>query len=99
MRLFVSGATATIRRYSGSPYLGALVVPAAGNRLDPVLAAGTPWAADNAAFIGFDPGAFCAMLGRIANKPGCQFVPCPDAVGDAHQTAHLFRTWHPVLRV
>ncbi|WP_088255927.1 hypothetical protein [Fimbriiglobus ruber] len=97
MRLFVSGATATLRRHPGSPYLGALVVPAAGNRLDPVLAAGLPRAADNAAFTGFDPAAFCAMLGRIAGKPGCQFVACPDTVGDAHQTTHLFRTWYPVL--
>jgi hypothetical protein len=97
MRLLVSGATATLRRHPGSPYLGALVVPGAGNRLDPVLAAGQPWAADNAAFTGFDPAAFCAMLGRVAGKPGCRFVACPDVVGDAAPTAALFRVWSPVV--
>ena len=97
MRLFVSGATATLRRYPGSPYLGTLIVPGARNRLDPVLSAGLPWAADNAAFTGFDPGTFCAMLGRLAEKPGCRFVACPDHVGDAIRTAELFRTWHPVV--
>jgi hypothetical protein len=97
MRLFVSGATATLRRHPNSPYLGALVVPGAGNRLDSVLAAGLPWAADNAAFTGFEPAAFCAMLGRIAGKSGCQFVACPDSVGDAGKTAHLFRNWGPIV--
>lgn len=99
MRLLVSGATATLRRHPDSPYLGTLVVPAARNRLDPVLASGLPWAADNAAFTGFDPAAFCRMLRRIAHRPGCRFVALPDVVGDAASTFALFAAWEPVVRV
>jgi hypothetical protein len=98
MRLFVSGATTTLRRHSDSPYLGTLVVPAAGNRVAPLGTAGQPWAADNAAFTGFDPGRFCHMLGRIAGHPGCRFVACPDVVGDAAGTLTLFAVWGPVIR-
>ncbi len=98
MRLFVSGATATLRRHLGSPYLGALVVPGAGNRVDPLLTAGVPWAADNAAFTGFDAARFCRMLGRIAGHPGCRFVACPDVVGDAAATLRRFAVWSPVIR-
>ena len=62
MRLFVSGATDTLRRYRDSAHLGILLVPGAGNSLPSVLATGLPWAADNAAFSGFDPAAFCAFI-------------------------------------
>jgi hypothetical protein len=86
MRLFVSGASACLRRYPDCPYLGVLVVPAAGNRVDARPAPGMPWAADNAAFSGFDPAAFCRMVGRVAGHPGCRFVACPDVVGDAAAT-------------
>lgn len=98
MRLFVSGATATLRRHPDSPYLGTLVVPAAGNRTDRLAAAGLPWAADNAAFTGFDPVAFCRMLGRIAGLPECRFVACPDVFGDAATTLARFAVWAPVIR-
>ncbi len=98
MRLFVSGATTTLRRHSDSPYLGTLVVPNAGNRVAPLGTAGKPWAADNAAFIGFDPARFCHMLGRIAGHPECRFVACPDVVGDAVATLAQFAVWGPVIR-
>lgn len=98
MRLLVSGATATLRRYPDSPYLGALIVPAAGNRLAPVIGAGLPWAADNAAFTGFDPAAFCGMLARLSGRPGCLFVACPDVVGRAAETLALFGVWEPIIR-
>jgi hypothetical protein len=98
MRLLVSGATDTLRRYGDSPHLGMLLVPKAGNSLRAVLDADMPWAADNAAFTGFDAAAFCAMLGRIAGRPRCLFVACPDVVGDAAATLRQFGVWQPVLQ-
>lgn len=97
MRLLVSGATTTVAGHASSPYLGHLIVPKAGNRMRSILATGLPWAADNAAFTRFDAAAFCAMLGRIAGKPGCRFVACPDVVGDARATLDRFEVWQPVL--
>jgi hypothetical protein len=63
-----------------------------------VLATGFPWAADNGAFTGFDAAAFASLLGRVAGKPGCLFVACPDVVGDARATLALFDIWQPVLK-
>lgn len=97
MRLLVSGATDTVRRHRASPHLGILLVPGAGNRIASVLATGLPWAADNAAFAGFDAAAFCALIARIAGHPGCLFVACPDVVADARATLDLFARWQPVL--
>src|SRR5882757_6297889 len=74
MRLFVSGATATLRRHLDVNRLGVLLVPGAGNGPKLALSLGLPWAADNAAF--------CALLARISGHPGCRFVACPDVVGD-----------------
>jgi transposase-like protein len=97
MRLLVSGATDTLRRYQDSPHLGVLLVPKAGNSLRSVLDMELPWAADNAAFTGFDAAAFCGMLGRLAGYPRCLFVACPDVVGDAAATLRLFSVWQPIL--
>jgi hypothetical protein len=97
MRLLVSGATTTIRRYQDSPHLGVLLVPGAGNSISSVLATGLPWTADNAAFSGFDPAAFCSLIGRAAGRSGCLFVACPDVVGDAAAKLRLFARWQPVL--
>jgi hypothetical protein len=98
MRLLVSGATATLRRHMHPDRLGSLLVPGAGNRAGAALELGLPWAADNAAFTGFDAGAFCGLLGRIAGRPGCRFVACPDIVGDAAATLARFTVWEPVIR-
>jgi hypothetical protein len=81
--LLVSGATATLRQHLDSPFLGHLLVPAAGNSMRETLATGLPWACDNGAFVGFDAPAFATLLGRIAGKPGCLFVACPDVVAGA----------------
>jgi Helix-turn-helix domain of transposase family ISL3 len=99
MLLLVSGATATLRRHLGSPFLGHLLVPGAGNSMRDLHATGFPWAVDNAAFSGFDPAAFAALLGRIAGQPGCRFVACPDVVGDARATLEQFQVWQPLLRL
>jgi hypothetical protein len=94
--LLVSGATRTLARLD-SPHLGHLLTPDNGNSVDSLLKTGLPIACDNSAFSGFDPARFCTMLGRIAGKPGCRFVACPDVVGDAAATARLFAVWQPVL--
>jgi transposase-like protein len=98
VRLLISGATATLRNYPASAYLGHLLVPGAGNSMRDILSTGFPWAADNAAFSGFDPGAFAGLLGRIAGQPGCLFVACPDVVCDARATLQQFDIWQPILR-
>jgi len=98
MRLLVSGATSALRRHHHPDHLGVLVVPGAGNSISRTIATGLPWAADNAAFSGFDAGLFCSLLGRIAGRPGCAFVACPDKVGDAKATLQLFATWQPILK-
>jgi hypothetical protein len=97
VRLLVSGASATLRRHLPSPFLGHLLVPAVGNSMREILAGGLPWAAGNAAFTGFAAAAFAALVGRIVGKPGCLFVACPDAVGDARATLEQFEVWQPVL--
>jgi hypothetical protein len=98
MRLFVSGATATIRRHLDRDRLGLLLVPDAGNSPQVALSLGLPWAADNAAFSGFRPNAFCGLLARISGHPDCRFVACPDVVGNAAETLRLFQIWSPILR-
>ncbi len=98
MLLLVSGATSTIKPILADPHLGLLVTPRSGNSVDWIVSTCKPWAADNDAFKKFDPPAFCRMLSKIAGKPGCLFVACPDVVGDARLTADQFYTWHPVLK-
>jgi hypothetical protein len=88
--LLVSGATKTVRHYSGSPYLGHLLTPANGNRVESLLATGLPWAADNGAFSGFNEQRFLRMLDRIEGRAGCLFVAAPDVVADAEATLGLF---------
>jgi hypothetical protein len=91
--LLVSGATKTVRRYSGSPYLGHLLTPSNGNRVESLLETGLPWAADNAAFSGFDEGRFLRMLDWIEGRAGCLFAAAPDVVADAEATLRLFGGW------
>jgi hypothetical protein len=90
--ILVSGATATLREYSGSGHFGQLIVPRSGN-----VPAGLPWACDNDAFSGFDATTFRKMLARVQGKPGCLFVACPDVVCDPAGTLVLFREWSPEI--
>jgi hypothetical protein len=65
MRVFVSGATKTIRALVASPaygslaraHLGHLLTPANGNRIESLLETGLPIAIDNGAFAQFQAGA------------------------------------------
>lgn len=98
MLLLVSGATKTVARLAGDPHLGVLLTPTAGNRVDFALDQGLPWAADNAAFSGFNEKKFKKMLNRIAGKPGCLWVAAPDVVADAAATLDLFERWEPIIR-
>jgi hypothetical protein len=97
MLVLVSGATATHRRYAGTPYFGHLVTPSGGHRMAPIIEGGRPWAADNDFFWKPDPIAFRSMLGRLAGLPGCRFVACPDSVGDASRTLEMFEEWEPEI--
>lgn len=72
-----------------TPHLGVLSSPRRWYRdVD-----GWPWAADNDAFNGFDPGRFVTMLDGIRELPRPLFVACPDYVGNAAATAVLFWQW------
>lgn len=96
--MLVSGATAT-RRQMTSERIGCLIVPASGNNPFPR----QMWAADNGAFVGFDPEAFLAMLERLRGLQDyayrrCLFVAAPDVVGDAAKTLEKFQRWAIVIR-
>jgi hypothetical protein len=92
--LLVSGSTATVRRIAPRwpGILGQLLTPSNRNRAS-VLNTGLPWGADNGAFSGFDADAFRRFLGRVAGRPRCLWVVCPDRVGDARETLRLFAEW------
>lgn len=96
MHVLVSGATKTVyrllKRHSN---LGVLITPDAWQTLPPV---GTVWAADNAAFSGFDDATYRRMLARLEERPDCAWVTAPDVVGDAAATMALWREWAPLLR-
>ena len=95
MILFVSGATATSRRFKS---VGELIVPDAGNDPDVLKLIPGRWAMDNGAFIEFKADRFVAMLQRFHKRPGCRFVAAPDAVGDSHQTALNWPFWSKLIR-
>ena len=92
MLLLVSGATKTVNKYAYHKNLGCLLTPDTGNKVPTNL----PWAADNAAFTGFNEERFMKMLNRIkGTKP--LFVSCPDVVADYSKTNELFKQWEPII--
>lgn len=95
MRLLVSGATVDVAK-ADPRRIGVLFQPFDHN--DPAGASGRVWAADNAAFSGFDAGAFVEMLGRLRGMPRCKFVAAPDVVADPSATGRLFDLWEPMIR-
>lgn len=95
MIVFVSGATATHRRYSHTGHFGHLLTPSGKHAMGPIVASQLPWACDNDFFWKPDPVAYRRLLAKVAGRPGCRFVPCPDAVGDARETLERFRLWRP----
>lgn len=95
--MLVSGATKTMRRMLPHPNLGVLLTPDVAYKSHLDLIKGVPWAADNSAFMNFDPASYCTFLGKIARLPGCLFVAVPDVVTDAPTTLTRFDRWQPVL--
>lgn len=93
MMLLVSGATKTVKRFSGSPHIGQLATPRDRNAIHSLT-----WAADNSAFSGFDEDAFVRMLETLQGTPGCLWVAAPDVVGNAAETLALFDVWEPAIR-
>ncbi len=82
------------------PNLGRLVQPRHYPRVRETALAGTPWAADNDAFNGWDERAerrFLRMVDALSGLPGCLFVVCPDVVGEAGLTSMLFDEYAPLL--
>lgn len=92
----MSGGTKALRELrddpSNAPYLGQLLVPGAGNRVP----RGDVFAADNAAFSGFNAALFCSLLGRLRGSSPL-WVAAPDVVGDARSTLGRFERWQPVI--
>lgn len=95
MMLFVSGATATVKKWRR---VGELILPGAGNAPDSLKLVPGQWAMDNGAYSGFDAAAFVAMLERFYGRMGCRFVSAPDVVADAHQTLLQWPFWSRVIR-
>lgn len=91
----VSGATKTMQKYRGHPYLGAFLTPRTGNSLKTLK--DFIWASDNAAFNQFDEKAFIKMLNKIKGSQ-TKFVCCPDVVGDGEKTLSLFFEWHQIIK-
>jgi len=100
MRIYVSGATSTMRRLAhtglGQNHLGHLVTPQNGNSLGSMLTSGLPWACDNAAFSNPDDTKFWNLA--IDTWEWEQFNPpvwvaVPDVVGCHSQTLDYFDSW------
>lgn len=107
MKLFVSGATATVRKYADSPYLGRFTQPRCGNNIAEIATCGMDWGGDNNALQGVDPDDVLDMWDAIekADRSHLKFCAAPDAVmmtssgprGDWPATLWLWRCWRPAL--
>lgn len=96
MWILVSGASKTVRALMPEhANLGVLSTPHDGNAFPPPK---TVWAADNGAFRGFDDELFRRFLNKLSERPDCRWVACPDVVGDAEATMHLWGKWAPLIR-
>ncbi len=108
MKLFVSGATATLRRHAGHPALGRLITPDEGN--NPALLSGWECGADNSALgkHGVRPEELLRLWDALADvRPaGLKFVTAPDSViktptgplGSWSGTLDLWRHYAPSLQ-
>lgn len=101
MRLLVSGATATLRRFAETDgdVLGCLPTPHTGNDPKALESLGLPMAADNGCFNGLDSEAFVVMLNQF-REAGVKldWVPVPDVVADGDATFVQWGKWEPVVR-
>lgn len=107
MKLFVSGATATVRKHADSPWLGRLIQPRNGNDIGELATCGLDYGADNDALQGVNPAALLTLWRELAETktPRLRFVTAPDAVeltptgprGDWGGTLWLWRCWRRTL--
>ena len=100
MKLLVSGATATMRRYADSckDVLGVLVVPGAKNDPQKNADMGLSMAADNGAFSGLDEEAFTRMLQLYRDaRIKLLWVACPDVVADGMATLMEWAKWSWII--
>lgn len=101
MRLLVSGATATLRKYAETDgdVLGCLPTPHTGNDSKSLEALGLPMAADNGCFNGLDSERFVVMLNAFREAGvKLEWVTVPDVVADGDETFRLWGRWEPVVR-
>ncbi len=99
MILLVSGATKTLRRFSGNPSFGYLKTPRGGNSIATIVAMNCLWGADNDAFGAWDQERFWRMLSAISKVDRSRFlwVVCPDVVANAQATVNRWIEWYPQL--
>jgi hypothetical protein len=95
MKLFVSGATATVRKHAASPYLGHLLTPDNGNT-ESVWGTGLPVGCDNGCFKRLNKARFIRMCKSVRHR-NVLWVTAPDVVSNAAATLVRFRMWAPVL--
>lgn len=95
MKLLVSGGTKTVARLAAthSDCLGVLLTPKNWSSMAFIHGTQLTWAADNAAYSGFDVEKFRAMLAKIGQESSAAFICCPDVVGNADLTLSLFDVW------
>lgn len=94
MRYYATGSTERVRDAMRADYLGQIITPAAGNRLEPWV----EWIADNGIYSNAYPGdaAYITWLASHADyRARCRFAVAPDVVADHHAT--LERGW-PLFR-
>jgi hypothetical protein len=102
VKLYVSGASTTMRRLAPHPHLGHLLTPHNGNRIESLLATGLEIAIDNAAFSNWSAEAFVALLTRLrshalAHRYRFAWCAAPDVVSDARATLQRFWKWAGVI--
>lgn len=99
MRYYATASTERVRDAMRADYLGQIITPAAGNRLEPDV----EWIADNGIYSRAYPGdsAYLRWLGGHAEyRSRCRFAVAPDVVADHDAT--LARSWPmlaPIRRV
>lgn len=95
MRYFATASTERVREAMRAGYLGQIITPAAGNRLDEHY---VEWIADNGIYSNAYPGdaAYISWLEQQADfRSRCRFAVAPDVVADHEGT--LARSW-PMFR-
>lgn len=101
MRMYVSGATATLRKYcqDNKDILGCFPTPHTKNNPTSLAELGLPIAADNGCFNSLDSQRFVVMLNAYREAGvKLEWVAVPDAVCDMDTTYKLWGKWEKVVR-